>query len=166
MDFGYSLGVLHHIPDTEAAIASCVRKIKPGAPFLVYLYYAFDNRPLWFRAVWSVSDLLRRGISRLPFVAKKLVTDALAVSVYFPAARISGVLERLGAKVDAIPLSAYRRHSFYTMRTDSLDRFGTTLEKRFTRAEIERMMRNAGLESIKFSDSEPFWCAVGFKAKV
>jgi ubiquinone/menaquinone biosynthesis C-methylase UbiE len=165
-DFGYSLGVLHHIPDTESAIASCIRKIKPGAPFLVYLYYAFDNRPLWFRTVWSASDLFRRGISRLPFFAKKLVTDAIAFSVYFPAARISGVLERLGAKVDGIPLSTYRHHSFYTMRTDSLDRFGTTLEKRFTRAEIEKMMRNAGLEGIKFSDSEPFWCAVGFKAKV
>ena len=39
-DFGYSLGVLHHIPDTEAAMRACVRMLKPGAPFLVYLYYA------------------------------------------------------------------------------------------------------------------------------
>jgi ubiquinone/menaquinone biosynthesis C-methylase UbiE len=54
-DFGYSLGVLHHIPDTEAAMASCVRKLKPGALFLVYLYYAFDNRPKWFRTIWKVS---------------------------------------------------------------------------------------------------------------
>lgn len=36
MDFGYSLGVLHHIPDTAAAMSSCVKKLKPGAPFLVY----------------------------------------------------------------------------------------------------------------------------------
>ena len=44
-DFGYSLGVLHHIPDTRAALKDCVAKLKPGAPFLVYLYYALDNRP-------------------------------------------------------------------------------------------------------------------------
>lgn len=49
MDFGYSLGVLHHIPDTYAALSSCVQKLKPGAPFLLYLYYAFDNRPSWYR---------------------------------------------------------------------------------------------------------------------
>src|SRR5688500_15631598 len=36
-DFGYSLGVLHHTPDTEAALAKCVAKLTPGAPFLVYL---------------------------------------------------------------------------------------------------------------------------------
>ena len=38
LDFGYSLGVLHHVPDTTAAIRSCVQKLKMGAPFLVYLY--------------------------------------------------------------------------------------------------------------------------------
>ena len=38
MDFGYSLGVLHHIPDTKEALQKCVSKLKPGAPFLVYLY--------------------------------------------------------------------------------------------------------------------------------
>lgn len=48
-DFGYSLGVLHHVPDTAAAIRSCVELLKPGAPLLLYLYYAFDNRPFWFR---------------------------------------------------------------------------------------------------------------------
>ena len=32
LDFAYSLGVLHHVPDTEAAIVSVARKLKPGAP--------------------------------------------------------------------------------------------------------------------------------------
>jgi len=41
MDFAYSLGVLHHIPDTLSGINSCVDKLKPGAQFLLYLYYAF-----------------------------------------------------------------------------------------------------------------------------
>jgi hypothetical protein len=49
------------------------------------------------------------------------------------------------------------------MRTDSLDRFGTKLEQRFTKVEIENMMRAAGLKDIKFSSSVPFWCAVGIK---
>ncbi len=45
-DFGYSLGVLHHIPDTQAGLQACVDKLKKGAPFLLYLYYRFDNRPV------------------------------------------------------------------------------------------------------------------------
>ena len=54
MDFGYSLGVLHHVPDTQKAMSDCVRKLKSGAPFLLYLYYAFDNRPFWFRVVCCI----------------------------------------------------------------------------------------------------------------
>ena len=45
MDFGYSLGVLHHLPDPEEGLKSCTAKLKRGAPFLLYLYYAFDNKP-------------------------------------------------------------------------------------------------------------------------
>ena len=66
LDFGYSLGVLHHIPDTQAGIESCVRKLKPGAPFLIYLYYAFDNKPRWFSFIWRFSDVFRKIISRFP----------------------------------------------------------------------------------------------------
>ena len=61
------------------------------------------------------------------------------------AARESGIIERLGADVADWPLSTYRDKSFYTMRTDALDRFGTRLERRFSRAEIETMMHAAGL---------------------
>ncbi len=162
-DFGYSLGVLHHIPDTEAAMASCVAKLKPGAPFLVYLYYAFDNRPRWFRRLWQVSEIVRRSISRLPFPIKKSATAAIATAVYWPLARASRAMERAGVDVSNFPLSYYRQTSFYTMRTDALDRFGTRLEQRFTRAEIEAMMTRCGLESIEFRDSAPFWVALGYK---
>ncbi|MBL8919468.1 MAG: class I SAM-dependent methyltransferase [Myxococcaceae bacterium] len=164
MDFGYSLGVLHHVPDTAAAIAACARLLKPGAPLLLYLYYRFDNRPTWFRKLWELSDLGRRAISKLPLERRHLVTDVIAASVYWPLARGAQRLERLGVDVSTVPLAAYRDKSFYTMRTDALDRFGTGLEQRFTRLEIESMMRAAGLERIRFRDGVPFWCAVGFRA--
>ncbi|HLA96667.1 MAG TPA: methyltransferase domain-containing protein, partial [Pyrinomonadaceae bacterium] len=164
MDFGYSLGVLHHVPDTAAGIASCVGKLKRGAPFLVYLYYAFDNRPVWFRAIWKTSDMLRRRIASLPFGLRKRLTDSIAIGVYFPLARMAGVLEMAGLDVDAFPLSTYRNHSFYTMRTDALDRFGTQLEHRFTAKQITQMMRSAGLIDIRFRYGTPYWCAVGTKA--
>jgi hypothetical protein len=69
----------------------------------------------------------------------------------------------MGLKVDNWVLSSYSTTSFYTMRTDSRDRFGTPLEQRFTRAEIEAMMRDCGLNHILFSEHLPFWCAVGTK---
>jgi SAM-dependent methyltransferase len=162
-DFGYALGVLHHIPDVRRAMEDCVRKLRPGAPFLVYIYYRLDGRPGWYRALWHVSDLFRRGIARLPFPARKLMTSAIAALIYWPLSRSALVGEQLGFEVSNFPLSAYRRASLYTLRTDALDRFGTRLEQRFLREEIKEMMEAAGLIDVQFSENSPFWVACGRK---
>jgi SAM-dependent methyltransferase len=163
MDFGYSLGVLHHMPDPAAGLAACVAKLKPGAPMLVYLYYAFDNRPAWFRILWRVSDLIRKAVSKAPFWLKSILAEIFAALIYFPLARGAALGEKLGTHVDNWPLSAYRWRSYYSMRTDSLDKFGTRLEHRMTKAQITAMMERCGLRDIRFSNAVPFWCASGIK---
>lgn len=164
LDFGYSLGVLHHVPDTAAGLAACVSRLKPGAPFLVYLYYNFDNKPVSYRWLWRVSELVRFVVCRLPYAMRYWLSQVLAATVYWPLARLSQVLASLGMNVSNLPLSYYRDKSFYVMRTDSLDRFGTSLEQRFSRADIHAMMMEAGLIDVQFSERAPFWCAVGTRA--
>jgi ubiquinone/menaquinone biosynthesis C-methylase UbiE len=162
-DFGYSLGVLHHIPDTEQGIRHCVAKLKPGAPLLIYLYYAFDNKPWYFHWLWKVSDCARHLVARAPYGLRYLISQMFAICVYLPLARLAWIAEKVGMDVSNIPLSAYRNLSMYTIRTDALDRFGTRMEKRFTKEQIRQMMERAGLSQIRFSDQVPYWCAVGIK---
>ena len=165
-DFGVSLGVLHHVPDTKAGIKNCVDMLKPGAPFLIYLYYALDNRPLWFRSLWNISNIIRNIISKLPHLLRYLASQIIASLIYYPLAKLSYLAERLGLSdkaVDLFPLSTYRNLSFYTMRTDALDRFGTRLEQRFSKKQIQEMMEEAGLEKVEFSENIPYWVAVGYK---
>jgi len=164
-DFGYSLGVLHHVPDTAAAIRSCANLLKPGSPLLLYLYYAFDNRPRWFRWLWQLSNTSRLFIRRLPPRPKQLVTDLIALTVYWPVARLAALAEAVGLSVSSLPLNYYRNCSFYTMRTDARDRFGTPLEQRFTRAQIRDMCTAAGLVDLRFSPRSPYWCVLAFKPK-
>ena len=145
-------------------MASCIRKLKAGAPFLVYVYYAFDNRPSWFRLLWSVTDLGRKAISRLSFPLRKHLTTAIAAGVYYPLASLAAIMERRGRDVTNFPLSFYRDRSFYSMRTDALDRFGTRLEQRFSRRQIVGMMTRSGLVDICFREAAPYWVACGRKA--
>jgi hypothetical protein len=63
-------------------------------------------------------------------------------------------------------LFQYRNRSFYVMRNDALDRFGTRLEQRYTKAEVQELLEAAGLERIEFSDSPPYWVAIGRRAPV
>ena len=164
LDFAYSIGVLHHVPNTQAAIEAIANKLKPGAAFLIYLYYAFDNRPVWYRALWRLSNVARLVISRLPHSLRLVVSSVVATFIYWPLARGARLLFRLGISPKALPLSYYLDKSFYVMQTDAYDRLSTRLEQRFTLLEIEQMMTRAGFVDVRFSDSEPFWCAVGIKA--
>src|ERR1700683_5035053 len=121
MDFGYSLGVLHHLPDPFGGLAACVRKLKPGAPMLISIYYAFDNRPTWFRLLRRASDYLRRALAKAPFRLKSAIAELFAALVYWPLARRAKLFENLGVDVANWPLSAYRARSYYSMRTDALE---------------------------------------------
>lgn len=165
-DFGYSLGVLHHIPDTQKALNDSVKKVRPGGYFLLYLYYNLDNRSLPFKILFHLSNSIRWVVSKLPQTLKKIICDILAVIFYMPFVglcrllKIAGVPERIRRSV---PLQAYEDQSFYVIRNDSLDRFGTPLEHRFSRKQMQQMMETAGLYDIRFSEKIPFWHAVGRK---
>jgi len=152
-DLIFSLGVLHHLPDTQAAITSLSCKLAPSGRLLLYLYYAFDNRPAWFHSIWKLSDLVRRCVSRFPFSLRHALSQIIALFIYWPLARTAKFLP----VPESWPLKFYANRSFYVMRTDALDRFGTKLEKRFTKQQIVAMLKAAGLEDIQFSDTVPYW---------
>ena len=165
-DFGYSLGVLHHIPDTSKALNDCVKKIRPGGHFLLYLYYNLDNKPYYFKIIFFLSNLIRRVVSKMPSGLKKATCSFLAVLFYMPFVLLSRFLRWLGVPKrirQNIPLQPYEEQSFYIIRNDSLDRFGTPLEQRFSRKQIKAMMEQAGLTDIIFSENIPYWHAVGRK---
>lgn len=165
-DFVFSLGVLHHIPDTKLAIKNCTSKLKSGGTFLVYLYYNLDNRSVTFKIILKLVTGLRFLISKLPDSLKHIVCDLLAIFVYLPLISIARILRFMfknSTIYSKIPLSFYIDKSFRVIRNDSLDRFGTPLEQRFSKSEITEMLKDAGLDEIQFSDIEPYWHATGKK---
>jgi SAM-dependent methyltransferase len=161
-DFGYCLGVLHHLEDPLAGLVRCVALLKPGAPFLVYVYHALEHLPRWQRAAWHFSDVLRRGIARLPRRPRLWLTGAIALTVYLPLSRIARLIEVLGFDPSIVPLAAYRHRSLYVLRNDAFDRFGTSVEKRFTRVSLVDMLTQAGLDRIEILDGHP-WLALGYR---
>jgi ubiquinone/menaquinone biosynthesis C-methylase UbiE len=165
-DFVMCLGVLHHIPDTQQALNDLICKLKQGGFALLYFYYNFENRSLAFKLLFRISDLLRRMVSRMPGQLKKATCDVIAIVVYLPWVSMARLIKSLGGTsiYKKLPLSYYTGKSFHIMRNDALDRFGTPLEKRFSRQEITQMCQKAGLSDIRFSEKEPYWCLVGRKS--
>jgi ubiquinone/menaquinone biosynthesis C-methylase UbiE len=163
-DFGYCLGVLHHIPNTLDALKDCARLLKSGSPFLLYLYYNLDNKPWWYKFLWKISDIFRIIISRMPRILKRPLCDFIALSIYLPLVSVSKIFKFLNFDISNFPLSDYHTKPFYQYRNDALDRFGTRLEQRFSKKEIKEMLTSAGFERISFSESAPFWCSISYKS--
>ena len=167
LDLAMSLGVLHHIPDTELAIKDVSRSIKPGGIFLCYLYYNLENKPTYYKLIFKGVNIVRRVISASPQKVRRLSATVIAAVVYWPLARLSRVLSKLGRNTSNLPLHHYAEMPFVMLANDALDRFGTSLEQRFSKAEITEMLRTADfdLTTLKFSEIEPFWTFVVNKKK-
>ena len=159
LDLAMSLGVLHHIPDTGLAIKDIAGKIKSGGIFLCYLYYKLDNKPVYYRGLFWISNSMRWIISRMPYFMRKLFAQIIALVVYIPLARIAKILGDRGKNVSNFPLHQYANMPIVMLQNDALDRFGTRREQRFSKNEIAKMVTSAGFDTatLVFSPSEPFW---------
>lgn len=163
-DFAMSLGVLHHIPDTRKALLSLVEKTKIGGHVLLYLYYNLDNRGSFYKLLFKLSVYPRLLISKMPTSIKKILCDIIAIVVYLPLINLAKVIRKISPNTTfytKFPLAYYIGKSFNVVRNDSLDRFGTPLEQRFSKIEIEEMMHFCGLAELKFSENAPYWHVVG-----
>ncbi len=164
-DFAMSIGVLHHIPDTQKAMADCVKKVKKGGYFYVYLYHNLENRSFVFKTIFSFSEGIRKIVSKLPAGLKRFSCDLLAVITYMPLIYMGRALNFIGLKnlSGKMPLKDYQNKSFFIIRNDALDKYGTTLEQRFSKEEVIAMMQNSGLDNIIVSPSSPYYHAIGRK---
>lgn len=164
-DFAMSIGVLHHIPDTQQAMKDCVKKVKKGGYFYCYLYHNLETRGWWFKTLYWLSDQVRKVVCKLPAGIKRFVCDILAILIYMPLILWVRFLVLIGLRKIAVkmPLSAYNNKSFFVIRNDALDKFGTSLEQRFSKKQVEEMMTNSGLENIVISPLTPFYHAIGRK---
>jgi hypothetical protein len=104
-------------------------------------------------------NIVRRVISASPQKVRRLSSTVIAAVVYWPLARFSKVLGKLGKNTSNFPLHHYADMPFVMLANDALDRFGTSLEQRFSKAEITEMLRAADfdLSTLIFSEIEPFW---------
>ena len=148
-------GVLHHTNSIETNFAKLVQITKPGGVIFCYIYYDLDFRPVWYKAIWRASNLLRYMISISPRFLKGILCELIAAFIYLPIV----VVGRLFPKTSQpkLPLYGYYNRSFYSIRTDARDRFGTRVEKRMPKKSIIKMCEENGLEDIKFSDTHPYW---------
>ncbi len=154
VDFLFCIGVLHHLP---CSAREEVRSLKKYAPqLLIYLYYALDNRPFYFRVLLMLATRLRlRTASVRNSHFRNLFSWAGALFIYFPFIILGSVLRPLG-RSHIIPLyESYHGKTLKRIRQDVYDRFFTRIEQRFTKKEI--MALKDTFSNVIVSNRLPYW---------
>ena len=153
-DFAICLGVLHHLPIEALRAVRAISRF--SSRLLIYLYYALDNRPAWYRAIWRVSDLVRRVASSIKSpLLRALLCWILALVGYVPFVLIGKFLAPLGLAKNLPNFEAHKNDSLGRIRQDCYDRFFTTIEQRVSRSQI--MTLKDTFSSVEVSENAPYW---------
>jgi SAM-dependent methyltransferase len=136
-DYIYSIGVLHHTPDTKRAFLSLVGKLAPGGRISIYVYPSYD----WVHR--NISAFYRRFTTRLP---KRVLYNLCKIAVplhYVQKIPVIGFLVKL-----LFPSGAcYADPRWRVLNT--FDWYSPTYQWTHTIEEVFAWFEAAGLERIR-----------------
>jgi SAM-dependent methyltransferase len=145
-DFAYCLGVLHHLADTERALALLATKLKPGGSLRVYLYW---KRHGWAGTALALVGIARRVTTKVPFRLLRWLCLCLSAALYVGIVLPYRWLSRIGfTRHESWPLFVYSKYPFNVIYNDQFDRFSAPIEKRYDADEVLGMLRKAGLVDV------------------
>lgn len=157
-DYIYSLGVLHHLGNTETAVRALVGKLKPGGRLRVYLYW---KRHGWVGAVLRFVSAARSITTRLPFWLLRWFCWALSVVLWGVLILPYRLLVSAGVRgMSDWPLFVYSKYPFRILYNDQFDRFSAPLEKRYDPDEVTALLESAGLRDVRV-EARFGWIAEG-----
>jgi SAM-dependent methyltransferase/uncharacterized protein YbaR (Trm112 family) len=153
-DHVYSIGVLHHTPETKAAFHSVVKLAKPGARVSIWLYHVWRHSGVsGLKAVHAtlkgwITDGLRMVTTRLPFSVLNALCQ-LAVPVGWVQRWIMHSPQPFRTLLSPLTLVNCSVHPEAKVRVlDTFDWYSPRYQWKHTIPEVEGWFREAGLVDI------------------
>ena len=137
-DCAYSIGVLHHTPDPEAAFRKVADAVRPQGELGIYVYSRYGPGHRW-------SDALRTITTRLPQPAM-LALSAGAIPLYY-AYKIP-----IAGRVLRFALPASEHPSWRTRWLDTFDWYTPKYQFKYLYPEVYRWFQHAGFGDITIFD--------------
>ena len=146
-DVIYSVGVLHHTPDCEAAVKSLARYLKPGGILAVWLYSGYNK---WYR----FSDFWRRYTTRMkPETLHSILK--VAVPVFYNTGKALRKIPLFGRPAAGVLHSVFpvRHHNDPEYRVlDTFDWYSPKYQSKHTYEQVFRWFESCGLVDLSVAE--------------
>jgi len=157
VDYVFSIGVLHHIPDPHPVVKAAFRALRPGGRFLVWLYGAEGNA-LYLTFVKP----LREVTKRLPHV----VLAGLVSILYWPLVFYVRMCHRWPLPLRGYFLSVFDKMTPEKQRLIIYDQLKPAYAKYYTKSEAEELLLAGEFEEVRTHHRHGYsWTVIGTKPK-
>lgn len=137
-DFIMSLGVLHHLPYDCLTVTRDIARFAPR--LLLYLYYALDNKPWYYRVLLRLYTPLRKQLCQVRSPRFRVAFSWFALLVFcLPFIALGYLLKPFGLSRFVPLFDEHHWAGIEGMRHSVYDRFFTRIEQRVTRAQIRAL---------------------------
>lgn len=162
VDFVMSLGVLHHLEDPLAGLVKLSAILSPGGQMLLYLY-SRPSQAGFRRSALAAARQMRKVTVRIPHRVLRVLSVPVAAVLYICVVKVGALGERSDMlRLSSLPMAGYRGKPFRSLVLDTFDRLSAPVEHRFSREELEELVRDAGLE-LQTAREESGWFVICHK---
>ncbi len=155
LDYVFSIGVLHHIPDPEPVVKAAHRALRSGGQFLVWLYGKEGNE-LYLALLWPIRALTKR----LPH----LLLSILVWIIYFPTSLYAKLCRRLPLPLRGYIVNVFGKMSPEKQRLIIYDQLNPAYAKYYTRQEAIKLLEDGGFVNVRIHHRHGYsWTVIGTK---
>ena len=155
VDFAFSYGVLHHIPEPARAVAAMHAALKPGGRIGIWLYGREGNE--MYVMLLSALSLVTRRLPHPLLVAVTWICYGLAQ------------LYLLACRLFPLPLAGYFRKVFAKLTPDKrrltiYDQLNPSYAKYYREGEVRRLLEDAGFTGVRLFHRHGYsWTAIAIR---
>jgi len=144
----YSLGVLHHTPDCEAAVKVLPHYLKPGGSLAVWLYSGYNK---WYR----FTDIYRKYTHRMsPSTLHGLLSVAVPVLYHLDRGlRVIPIVGRPAAGIIHHVFPVNRQSDPEARVLDTFDWYSPKYQSKHTYEQVFRWFESCGLEDLHVAET-------------
>lgn len=155
LDYIFSIGVLHHIPDPKPVVEAAFKALRPGGHFLVWLY-GKEGNALYL----TLLKPLRILTKHLPH----FVLASLVEIMYWPLVFYIKFCRILPLPLRGYILSVLQRMSPEKRRLIIYDQLNPSYAKYYTRLEAEKLLTGRGFRNVLVHHRHSYsWTVIGTK---
>ncbi len=158
LDYVFSIGVLHHIPDPSPVVDAAFKALCPGGSFFVWLYGKEGN------------DLYLTLIKPLRVLTKSLphlLLASLVEIIYFPLVFYIKLCHVLPLPLRGYVLSVLEKMSPKKRRLIVYDQLNPAYAKYYKRFEAEKLLLDGGFENVRIHHRHGYsWTVIGTKPRL